>query len=451
MDVNTDTASSVRTGPPRLSVAAAFALLALASPSRTLLAQPPSALVGPGTRIRITISSALTARDVSAMVGADRSVSHVRTAERTIIVQAPQAPPLVLPAPGATFVGIVLAVDNQAVSIKAEGVSSALTVPRAAIARLERADGRRSRVRYAALGSLIGLSGGALAGLASASSCGPTELLCSPALGAFAGGIVGAGTGAVIGAIMPPAERWTAVDATISLTSSPPSEPSVPSKPQKPSRVTVTFQTGQPSSGPAHDVEEAMRVSGFADPSPAFFGPAIDHPHSRTGFGQIGIPFTFELDYVWTPSWSVGFVQSHTPMGETLGYRSRGAQYLDVQYQVTTTGVVVLKHHEFFRVGGGLALHRAQVRQDPGAQPDPALRDESWASRSRVGVIALAGIRLPKETRVFLDLSLQYRLLPQAPIGPITPPAFGTPPATLPAFDAQFSHWYVAVGPGVRF
>jgi hypothetical protein len=198
-------------------------------------------------------------------------------------------------------------------------------------------------------------------------------------------------------------------------------------------------------------VEEAMRVGGFADRSPAFFGPAIDHPHSRTGFWEIGRPLIFELNYAWRPSWSIGFVQSHTPIGETFGYRSPGLQYLSVQYQVRTTSVVVLRNHDFFRGGGGLAWHSAQVRQDPGAQPDPATRDQSWTTRSRVGMIALAGIRLPKETRVFLDLSLQYRILAQAPIGPFMPPALGSPPTTLPAFDAQFSHWFVAFGPGVRF
>jgi hypothetical protein len=227
-------------------------------------------------------------------------------------------------------------------------------------------------------------------------------------------------------------------------------QPAASPQPPKVRRFAVSVQTGQPSSGPAQDIEAAMRAVGFTDTSPGFFGPPTDYPFSRIGFWEIGRPLAFEVHYAWTPSWSIGFVQSHTPIGETFGYRSP-LQYLDLQYQVTTTGLVLSNNYRFVRFGGGPALHKAQIRKAPTPEPDAAARNPSWASDSHLGLIGIAGVRLPTETRVYLDLNFQYRYLGSARVGPFTPTCCGSPVTTLPAFEPQFSHWFLAFGPGVRF
>ena len=129
MDGNTAARHSARR--TRSVVAVACVLLTLVGPSRTVLAQPSGSSVGPGTRVRIAISSALTPADLKAMAGADSGVPHVETTDRTIVLNARTDHELVLPAPGSTFAGVVLAVDNLVVSIKADHLSSSLTVPRA--------------------------------------------------------------------------------------------------------------------------------------------------------------------------------------------------------------------------------------------------------------------------------------------------------------------------------
>jgi hypothetical protein len=393
----------------------------------------------------------ITAQELTAMLGADE-ISSVSSRDRTITLRSRDGQEVVVPAPGTTVTGLMMAVDDRLVLIKSDHRGTLLTVARATIAKAERMAGRRSRARYAAFGALLGLGVGSLAGFASV-SCQPHEWFCSPGLAAGGGAIVGTTVGAVTGALIPPPARWIPIDpASLNPSSISLQQPAVSTQPSKRSRLAVSVQTGQPSSGPAQDVEAAMRVGGFADTSPGFGSP-IDHPFSRTGFWEIGRPLAFELDYTWSPLWSVSFAASQTPIGETFGYSSKssGVGYLDLQYRVTTAGVAVLRNYRFFRLGGGPALYTTQMRKDPAPEPDPAARNQSWASHSRVGLMGVVGIRLPTETRVYFDLSAQYRYVGRTPFGPFTPTSYGIPATPLTASEAQFSHWFIGFGPGIRF
>jgi hypothetical protein len=402
-------------------------------------------------QVRITVSSTVTKRELAAMLGA--SEATVTELDRMITLRSPDGQKRVVPAPGTSIIGVLLAVDDLAVVLKSDRrrASSPFTVPRAAIAKVERMAGRHSRARYTAFGALLGFGVGGLAGFASV-SCQPNEWFCSRGLGVLAGAVVGTTVGATTGAIMPPARRWIPLDeASLGGESLPLDQPAASLPSSKFRRLTFSVDTGQPSSGPAHDLEAAMHTAGFTDASPGFFGPPIDHPFSRNGFWEIGRPMALESSYALSPSLSVGVAGSQTPIGETFGYRSAGMQYLNLQYRVTTVGVVVLRTYSFFRFGGGPALHWTQMRNDPAPEPDPAARNPSWSSHSRVGFIGIAGVRLPSETRVYLDLSVQYRHLGRTAVGPFTPTSYGISATPLPASEAQFSHWFLAFGPGVRF
>jgi hypothetical protein len=212
--------------------------------------------------------------------------------------------------------------------------------------------------------------------------------------------------------------------------------------------LTAAFKLGVPFSGPAKDIEHAMRASGLGDSMPDWFGgPPIALPSSDTGFGAVGMPTASEVNYHLRDSWNLGLVFSHTPIGETSGYRAAGAQFLFVEYETITAGVVASRHYGPFRVAAGPALHRVRVRQVTGGLDGP------WVSQSGLGFVALAGARLPKETRVYLDLSLQYGYVGSRSIGPFMalPAGPGTGATLLPVSDAQFSHWIVGFGPGIRF
>jgi hypothetical protein len=92
-----------------------------------------------------------------------------------------------------------------------------VTVPYTAVARYERADGRRSRKRGALLGLLVGGIGGALIGLKHGQGCEPVHngglfannrCLGEPGASALGGFVIGAGGGAVVGALLPRRQRW---------------------------------------------------------------------------------------------------------------------------------------------------------------------------------------------------------------------------------------------------
>jgi hypothetical protein len=375
-----------------LTIGALLAWLAAALPA---WAQTPVATAGPGALVRVTIS------------------------------------------PGETLEGVLLSVDDHVASIQVEGSPTAVVVPRRAIARLEKAVGRRSRFLYTGLGALLGTGIGAL--VASAFTDCSEGCLVSPTI---PGAVLGAGAGAVAGAIVTPPRRWIAVDEA-SLTPVPEAADVETPLSRSPPRLRVAFQLGVSSRGPARDFEETMRRSGFGDTSSGF-GQRIAHPVSHTGFGAWDAPMLLEVQARLRPPWALGVMASRTPIGETRGYRADGFQRLFVQYQVVTAGVVLSRDVGLLRLGAGPAWHRAQVREGRG------LFEQPWTSTSQVGFVAVASTRLPTSTRLYLDAGVQYRYVGSASVGPImTADPFSS--ATLPASEARFNHWLISFGPGIRF
>jgi hypothetical protein len=221
-------------------------LLASLAATVSAHAQVPVETAGPGAYVRVTMSSAPAAREILTLVAHGEETNAALT-------------------PGETLEGVLLAVDDQLVSVQVNGRLTALAVPRRAIARLEKAVGRRSRARYAAFGALLGAGAGAV--LASAlTDCSQSWCLVSPAA---PGAVLGAGAGAVAGAVITPSRRWMAIDEA-SLTP-------VPEAPEVETfiarslpRWRLAFQLGAPVGGPARDFEEAMRRHGFGDASAGF-------------------------------------------------------------------------------------------------------------------------------------------------------------------------------------
>jgi hypothetical protein len=118
-----------------------------------------------------------------------------------------------VPRPNRRIVGVLTNVTPQILTMRRDD-GSAVTVPRIAIAMLERQVGRRSRCRAAGWGFLIGSGGGAGVGYLIGRSCHSTQFLgcfLEPAASTFGGVVIGGASGAVIGALARPSERWLAV------------------------------------------------------------------------------------------------------------------------------------------------------------------------------------------------------------------------------------------------
>ncbi len=104
-------------------------------------------------------------------------------------------------------------------------------------------------------------------------------------------------------------------------------------------RWSIAVDIGGTSSGPARDIEDAMRAAHLDDASPGFGG-AVGHPFSNTGFGAIGFAVSVEARYRISQPWSVGVLFNDTPIGTTLGYR-HPFQSLSVDHSVTSVAAML--------------------------------------------------------------------------------------------------------------
>jgi hypothetical protein len=110
------------------------------------------------------------------------------------------------------LIGTVHQVSDNSVSLDVPGRNEPVSILREKIARLDVSDGLRSRGVDAAIGAGIGAGIGA-AGCAAGNGSGSGHIVST---GAVAGicAFFGGGLGALIGAVIPPGERWKEISAT---------------------------------------------------------------------------------------------------------------------------------------------------------------------------------------------------------------------------------------------
>ncbi len=119
------------------------------------------------------------------------------------------------------LIGTILRVDETTVEIQGADQKDSVVVRHDAITKLQVSLGRRSRGRGAAIGTLVGFGIGVIPAFVPEhkEECGPNAgFLCGAVfitrtqVGLVFGGM-GAGVGALIGAAVPPGEKWKAVSS----------------------------------------------------------------------------------------------------------------------------------------------------------------------------------------------------------------------------------------------
>jgi hypothetical protein len=113
---------------------------------------------------------------------------------------------------------------------------------------------------------------------------------------------------------------------------------------------------------------------------------------------------------------------------------------------VTTVAVLpALKVSGAVRVGLGPSLNFLKVQDISAGGGSPS------STTIRPGLLAEASLTTPARSRVFFEISAQYRYVLPAEIGPIDEPAsMFSEGAQLPRTGVSFSHGMVALGLGVR-
>jgi hypothetical protein len=188
-----------------LSAAVPLCLVLLPSAVR---AQAP-----PLPRVRITTGAIVELPGVVRLDARTTTGSVIDSDEETVTVHGTALDAITLPRPHRKVVGVVETADSEAVTLVRKN-GSRVVVPRGAIAKVERANGRRSRARAAGLGFLIGAGGGAGVGYLFGATCNPTGFLgcfLQPWASTFEGVVLGGAVGALVGAVSPPKDRWMTV------------------------------------------------------------------------------------------------------------------------------------------------------------------------------------------------------------------------------------------------
>ena len=111
-------------------------------------------------------------------------------------------------------IGTVQRVSEDSVTLDVPGRNEPISVLREKIARLDVSEGPRSRGVDSAIGAGIGAAVGA-AGCAAGNGGGQNDVvrISTGAVAAFCA-LLGGGLGALIGAVVPPGERWKEITAT---------------------------------------------------------------------------------------------------------------------------------------------------------------------------------------------------------------------------------------------
>ncbi len=194
------------------------------------------------------------------------------------------------------------------------------------------------------------------------------------------------------------------------------------------------------SSGPADDIEKAMIDARFNDTSLATL---VDHPFSRTGFGETGTLWTIGFNYIFKAPFGVGIIFSEAPIGASHGHQIP-SKYLFVFYSVRTYSPVLFLQAKWLHAGIGPALYYAMSYSG-------IMRPKKVHTNStKLGFLIDFGFDFPEKSKFFVAFKAQYRYVGQIEIGPYEEKSIHGI-ATFPATKVNYNHWLIGVGVGFRF
>jgi len=206
--------------------------------------------------------------------------------------------------------------------------------------------------------------------------------------------------------------------------------------------LSVSFGTN--SSGPASNIETAVRNNGWGDPKPIIGLFHIEgyeqRPETKTGFGEIGIPWSLELTYKVSKIFDAGLLTSNNPIGLTKGYRSETKSELNIEYSSWVfSAFLQIKPADNVKIGLGPLLCSNKIHESV----------LSNSIKTQFGALILFRFVYPASAPLYAKFDFQYRLLPATSFGPINLSSGSE--IALQKFEADFSHAFIGLGIGVGF
>jgi hypothetical protein len=200
-------------------------------------------------------------------------------------------------------------------------------------------------------------------------------------------------------------------------------------------RWSVALYFGGVRGGPDSDLQEALIASGWDQPRPdPITGVPRETPRSARG----GVSLMGALRYQLSPLLAAELLVSSAETGKTSGFQS--PVDLQLRHSVLSVAPLASARLSILHVGAGPALHFARASYSPTGYEETHLR---------FGLVGDLGIAFPENYVAFLDVRLQYRLVGNVEVGPVTD--VGPDAAGFPAAEVSYNHLYISAGLGFRF
>jgi len=206
----------------------------------------------------------------------------------------------------------------------------------------------------------------------------------------------------------------------------------------KVTRWTLSLSAGPGFGGPAGQLQDRLVQEQWTDRFCDFQQTSCrTGPNSKRVFSQVAAALARRL----SDKLELKMAVEVGDLGEVTG--AKGQYELKANWKTTTLGTALILHPvPRVRIGGGPLIAMLTRQTLPTENPNPI----------RAGFFLEGGIRSSERTRTFLELVFSYRMLPRLPEGPWP----GTGNSSLvfvgPArINADFSHYTIVVGAGVRF
>jgi len=206
----------------------------------------------------------------------------------------------------------------------------------------------------------------------------------------------------------------------------------------KPSHWTFGVSAGPGFGGPVEQMKDRLLEEQWTDRYCDYRQTSChDSPTSRRGFIQVAGALGRRLN----DRLELKAVFEAGDLGEVTG--NKGQYQIFANWKTATLGVGLILHPvPRVRVGGGplLAMLTRQVVPTENANP------------IRAGLFFEGGIRSSERSATFLELVVTYRMLAKLPEGPW--PGNGNSAQVYlgpTGIDANFSHFTIGLGAGVRF
>ena len=204
-------------------------------------------------------------------------------------------------------------------------------------------------------------------------------------------------------------------------------------KEEKTKRISLSFSVGFFAMGPANKIEQAMKENGFGDYSICyiFCSGRISHPNS-----YISASWNFQFNYLLNKISSFGFMLSKSTQAETHGFDAQSFSFLNLQYHTTTWAPIYIIN---------LKNDRHNFLLGPSINVVNTYEHDNKKSTTKLGLVGGYSFKPLNKAKSFVELSLNYRLIGNIEIGPITGRS------VFPATEINFSHLYIGIGYGRKF